>query len=468
MAWVSRQPAVVLVFSGLLISGCSGEQPPLIPSSPAAAEFPPGNPSSADPYLVRDIHPGPESSFGVPILGVPSRSQFFAFQGRVFFVADDGVHGLELWQTDGTAPGTQLVADICPGNCGSSPTWFSRRGDDVLFQARDTVHGQELWATDGTTGGTRMVRDIRPGPDSGAPFMFAPLGDRFLLQVFGPNSSLQLWSTDGTTGGTNYIREIAPLSVTSPSGLQGSANGLVFFGTDDGASGHELWATDGTAAGTGLVRDICPGPCEGASRFTGTILGGRLFFGARSAQDAAPELWTSDGTFAGTQPIGVSFAPFVRPVVFGDAVIFSGGEGPGPRELWRTDGTRRGTSRLAPVVPTGFFEWRGLLFVAAGHDVWVTDGRPERIGQIPVFSTTGFAGHGNRVYLDGFSEAEGIELWRTDGTVEGTHIVKDIRPGPEGSLFATFEAFSLGDRIFFPATDGQSGFELWAYRPDAQ
>jgi ELWxxDGT repeat protein len=464
---VSRRPVVVLAFSGLLLAGCRGDQPPLTPSSPAAAEFPPGNPSSADPYLVRDIHPGPESSFGVPVLGVPSRSQFFALQGRVFFVADDGVHGQELWQTDGTAPGTQMVADICPGSCGSSPTWFTRRGDEVLFQARDVVHGQELWATDGTAGGTRMVLDLRPGPESGAPFMFAPLGERLLLQVFGPNSSLQLWSTDGTPEGTSLIREIAPRSQTVPSGLRRSTDGLVLFGTSDGATGHELWASDGTAAGTRLVRDICPGGCDGASRFPGALAGGRLFFGAQSTANAATELWSSDGTFSGTQSIGAPFFPEVPPVVFGDAVIFSGSASPGPRELWRTDGTRRGTYRLAAIAPGGFLEWRGLLFIAAGHDVWVMDSS-ERVGQIPAFAATGFVGHGNQVYLDGFSDAEGVELRQTDGTVEGTRIVADIRPGPEGSLPTPFDAISFGDRIFFPATDGRSGFELWAYRPAAR
>ena len=34
--------------------------------------------------------------------------------GRAFFAANDGIHGTELWVSDGTATGTRLVKDIRP------------------------------------------------------------------------------------------------------------------------------------------------------------------------------------------------------------------------------------------------------------------------------------------------------------------------------------------------------------------
>src|SRR4051794_12357254 len=42
--------------------------------------------------------------------------------GLVFFAADDGIHGKELWASDGTPSGAYLVRDICPGACSSSPS----------------------------------------------------------------------------------------------------------------------------------------------------------------------------------------------------------------------------------------------------------------------------------------------------------------------------------------------------------
>ncbi len=85
--------------------------------------------------------------------------------GRLYFYFDDGIHGLELWASDGTASGTGMVRDICPGACGA--VWFSSylalaaTPDAVFFAANDGVHGLELWRTDGTATGTRLVRDIR-------------------------------------------------------------------------------------------------------------------------------------------------------------------------------------------------------------------------------------------------------------------------------------------------------------------
>src|SRR5262249_16430393 len=91
--------------------------------------------------LVLDINPGPLSS---------SPQQLTNVNGLLFFVADDGVHGQELWESDGTLTGTKIVKDIFPGGGSSFPDHLTAVGNTLFFTADDGVHGRELWKSDGT------------------------------------------------------------------------------------------------------------------------------------------------------------------------------------------------------------------------------------------------------------------------------------------------------------------------------
>jgi ELWxxDGT repeat protein len=109
---------------------------------------------SLTPQMVLDIHPGITSS---------NLSGMVAIGSTTYFSADDGVHGRELWKSDGTAAGTILVKDIVSyGLIGSNPGRLTNVNGTQFFTAED-ANGYELWKSDGTAAGTTLVKDIYPG-----------------------------------------------------------------------------------------------------------------------------------------------------------------------------------------------------------------------------------------------------------------------------------------------------------------
>jgi ELWxxDGT repeat protein len=112
--------------------------------------------------LAADIAPGGPYASSNP-------SNLVVYRNKLSFCADDGVHGNELWSFDGAQ--AQMVAEINPtpdpGNgdtflMDSSPANFVIYNDVLYFSADDGVHGRELWSYDGTT--VRLALDINPGP----------------------------------------------------------------------------------------------------------------------------------------------------------------------------------------------------------------------------------------------------------------------------------------------------------------
>lgn len=405
----------------------------------AAASAAPAD--TVEPYLVKDINPGSESS-------LPERWNLGLTDmgGIVFFAAEDGTHGEELWRSDGTKAGTYLVKDINPSDS-SFPKGLIELDGTLFFAADDGKHGVELWKSDGSKTGTVLVKDINPLGKDG-------LG----------------WLCCG-------------LSRTS-------MNGALFFAADDGVHGDELWKTDGTEAGTVLVKDICPGE-DGSWLRALTEFKGSLYFGANDASYPFKSYpWKSDGTDTGTVLLrdnkGRLFSDVMSFLAMDDGLLIAVEDGivdsgECDAELWRTDGTEAGTGLvkelaygtesdpcmrdLTNVGGDALFMTRADDNACGEHVLWRTDGTREGTQLIREFLCDDEGGEALWVGMGDsllFSADEGIhgdELWRSDGSGTGTSLVKDIKPGDRPS--APSGGASIGGTLFFAADNGTNGRELW-------
>lgn len=95
---------------------------------------------------------------------------------RLFFVADDGVHGRELWSSDGTSAGTQLHADIALGALGSEPSELTAVEEYLFFSAHTEAGGREAWVSDTREPGVFEVQGIAPGSMHSDPSNFVRSG----------------------------------------------------------------------------------------------------------------------------------------------------------------------------------------------------------------------------------------------------------------------------------------------------
>jgi ELWxxDGT repeat protein len=131
--------------------------------------------TDAGTQIVKDIKPGTASS---------SPRSLLLFNNALYFFASTSAEGVELWKSDGTNEGTVMVKDINPGagnGYDNTNTSFFSSGAILYFNANDGTHGTELWKTDGSNIGTVMIKDINPGVDSSNCSDFTTLGSNIIF-----------------------------------------------------------------------------------------------------------------------------------------------------------------------------------------------------------------------------------------------------------------------------------------------
>lgn len=371
--------------------------------------------------LVRDLFPGTRDSTPEQLINV---------NGTLYFTAFDGQRE-HLWKSDGTANGTTRVTSSSGLLTGlpSNANLVNMNGI-LVFTGISNDHGIELWRTDGTSVGTTLIADVRPGTGGAIFGEVYSTGATVYFSATDDTHGIELWKTDGTSVGTVMVADINSGSASSLPSNMLQIDSTLYFTATDGSKGVELWRSDGTPGGTQMVVEIEAGP-TGSYPSLLTNMNGTLVFSATTTSSGS-ELYVSNGTAGGTALVrdiapGMTSSGIVQMVAIGSQVYFAAHDGSTGYELWKSDGTFDGTVRIKDLFagpssssPSALTNVNGVLYFGCYTDIGVH------------------------------------ELWKSDGTATGTELV---RSAPTGDLSPTRLTNANGTLIF--QGNNSQGLELW-------
>lgn len=264
--------------------------------------------TSSGTKMLKDIYPGNENSG----IHVNFAYDLCEFNNKLYFIANDGVHGYELWATDGTEAGTVMIKDVIPGEGDLIGNYYGNLkelNNKLYFIGNDGTKGCSLWRTDGTASGTEIVKKINNNFERGSYLSKVYFGINQAL-IFGADDGIngsELWVTNGTEAGTYMLKDINPGNYHSIPEYSSGERGLYhmfnfYFFANDGTHGYELWKTNGTSEGTVMVKDINPGSelsWDGGKLVT---YHNKIYFAA-TPNSYNYHIFRTDGTAAGTEMI---------------------------------------------------------------------------------------------------------------------------------------------------------------------
>ena len=414
-----------------------------------------------------------------------AEQRFLTLGGKAYFRAYTQQTGAELWETGGTAATTQMVKDIRPGSASSDPNYMAVAGGKLFFSANDGTHGTELWVKD--SAGVRLVHDVRAGGSSSYVAYIAAVGNQVVFYAYTSTTGYELFISDGTSAGTRLLKDIYPGSGSSyPRYLRTDASGKkVYFRARDNSNGYELWVTDGTTTGTYMVKDLRSGSGVGSNPYRFVPAGNKMFFMANDGV-TGEEIYVSDGTSGGTmllkdvRPGTNSGSYLYYSIAVGNKLLFRGYQSATGYEAWVTDGTPAGTTLLRDIQPgsgSGYFNYpeviNGKAYFQAndgtvGYEIWESDGTTAGTRLFMDTYKGSSSGYPRNLlqtstgawYCLGYQAYTGAELVRLDVTTNLANIVSDINGG-DSSSSPSYITEVLPGKLVFAAEEPVNGRELW-------
>lgn len=335
-------------------------------------------------------------------LGNSSPTNPIRLGNKLFFDANDGLHGREMWVSDGSNSGTYMLKDFFTIN--NDPylsSYNSIQSKTVLngklyFIARDDTVDYNLWVTDGTIANTKKITERSSYSQIGKPvFGLAVHKDKLYFVGTSSTSPLSLWSSNGTIGGEQLIKDIFIRSPLNGKSIVSFKDWIFIFASNNLGYQSGLWKSDGTTGGTTLL-------LSNASINNETFTTGddNLFFAAQNV------LWKTDGTITGSSVIktfGTTYGNKIQDLNYINGhLYFQVVNQTTGIELWQSDGTPEGTTFIVNMTANHF--------------------------QNDFDETSKIVADGNRLFFTGNDVLHGRELW-TYNTCDNLTNVQTIKSG---------------------------------------
>jgi ELWxxDGT repeat protein len=374
---------------------------------------------------------------------------------RILFSAAGDGFGKELWMTSGGD--AMRLTDVNAGSAGSFPSVFAQYGKWVYFSA-DSGDGRDLYRLD-----TITLQVSGVGPANSDPSYVAGTPGKLYLSMYDAVNGRELWVAN-ESGGVSLTGDAYGGSTGLSPSFGGSIGSTVLFAGSDEDAGRELFVSNGGTPT--LLKDIRaignsePGYVSGFHEF-----GNQLLF---SANDGGGEtLWSSNGSTASELSdveLPQNFFTYDNGI---DEIVLFSGQTPGgfDQYIYVTDGTGGGTKRLTTKVeePAGFTLYKGKVYFSGrdddhGRELWVTDGTAggtQRVADL--YGGTANSSPSNMVVVNGklmfTTYNSGYALWTSDGTDEGTDLVRYF------TNIGNFVPF--GSKAYFAGYTSAGQWQIW-------
>ena len=436
--------------------------------------------SKYDIRAVTDIAPSSISSLwpGTPALQI-------LVEDTLYFTADDGNSGIELWAHDTASSSTLLVEAIFPGSSNSNPGQYMQIlvGDTIYFDADDGSSGYELWAHDTSNSTTWQVADIQNGGGHSYPgydMKVVLVEDTIYFDADDGNSGRELWAHDTSNSTTWQVADLNSGGLGSNPGFGNTViltDDTMFLGTWNGlyaynTQNHSYWRLSSPSS---TIRNF-------------VSLGDVIFYYSNDGNQRLTATNTSNGTW---WSIMENSCAMVGPAwyfytVVSNILYFDHDDCTSGSEFWAYNLENDSAWQIADINPgsgssvlwyfNGFISIGSTMYFAAdgtnGVELYAHDSSNHSTWLVADINSGGGDSYpggyawiwklvGDSIYFSA-DGGDGFELWMHTPSSGLTWQLADIRPGSQGSNPGEEVVILVGDTIYFSANDGSSGTELWA------